>query len=102
MIRFGRRIHYLVYARDFKDAKALDRRMAARPDHLNRAKASFEKNELVLGGAMVENGKMVGSMMVLDVPNLESAQQWVNQDAYVKGKVWDKIDIVEYKMALKK
>lgn len=40
-------------------------------------------------------------MLIADFPTIHECKEWVKADPYVTGKVWEKIDVVEYKMALK-
>ena len=94
------RKQFIVIARDFKDAECIHRRLAVRPDHLAHAAESFEAGKIVMGGALVdEEGKMNGSVMVVDLPSKQAADQFICGDAYVMGRVWEKWEISEFKMA---
>lgn len=92
-----RRIHHLVYCKDF--ANSLDKRMLARPAHLARAQALGK--QLVSGGALIKDSTMCGSMLIIDMPTIKQVRKWVEADPYVSGKVWDKIEINELKLVPK-
>ncbi len=91
---------YLITAYDFTDENALERRMAARPSHLEKAKAMKAAGETIVGGAILdENGKMIGSAVIVEMESREAIAKWLETEPYVTGKVWEKISIQDYKVA---
>jgi uncharacterized protein len=91
---------YVVYAWDGTDAQALERRMMARPAHFDNSRRIKASGNFILGGAMLnEEGKMIGSTMVLQFETQEELQQWVETEPYITGKVWEKIDIRPFRVA---
>ena len=91
---------YLIAAWDGNDEKALDRRMKARPAHFERAAQLKANGNLVLGGAMLNNeGKMIGSTMVVQFETEKELQQWLDSEPYVVGEVWQKIETHPFKVA---
>jgi uncharacterized protein YciI len=91
---------YVIIAQDGKDEQALERRMAARPDHLAGAKKLKEHNNFILGGAMLdEEGNMRGSVMIVQFETEEAFQQWYNNEPYIKNAVWKTIEIKPFKVA---
>lgn len=91
---------YIVHAWDGPDEKALERRMTARPAHFDGARKLKTEGHFILGGAMLnEDGKMIGSTMVLQFETKEQLQQWINSEPYIAGKVWEKIDIYPFRVA---
>ena len=48
---------------------------------------------------MNEKGNMHGSMLVVQLQNEEVARQWVSEDPYVTGKVWEHIEILPFRVA---
>lgn len=91
---------YLVSALDFTDAHALERRMQARPAHLENVKILKNKNHYLIGGALLnEQEKMIGSTMIAQFETPEALQEWLQDDPYVKEKVWDRIEIKPFKLA---
>jgi uncharacterized protein len=92
---------WVVIAHDGTDAAALDRRMSVREAHLRNVAPLVEKGELVLGGAILDDaGKMVGSVAILDFPDQAAFDQWLNNDPYVTGKVWQKIEVKPFRTAV--
>ncbi len=91
---------YVVIAQDGKDEVALERRMAARPDHLEGAKNLKENNNLITGGAMLDDdGKMIGSVMILQFENDEKMQEWYDNEPYITKGVWKSIEIKPFRVA---
>ena len=91
---------YVIHAWDGTDEKALERRMSVRPVHLEGARKLKANGQFILGGAMLnEEGKMIGSTMVLQFETKEHLQQWIDSEPYIIEKVWEKIDIHLFRVA---
>ncbi len=88
-------MQFIVIAYDETDDKALERRMAARDEHLKRAMELYESGKwLYAVGILNEEGKMIGSMIVCDFSSRDEMQKhWLNDEAYIKGNVWKSVDI---------
>ena len=83
---------YLVTAYDHTDEGALKRRMDVRPHHLDGAKALKANGNYVIGGAMLsEEGKMMGSIMILQFEDEEQLEAWKQSEIYITGKVWETV-----------
>jgi len=93
-------LQYVVIARDGKDAKALERRMSARPDHFRGAKQLRDNNNFILGGAILdETGNIAGSVMIVQFETEEDMKKWFNNEPYVTGKVWQSIELKPFRIA---
>lgn len=91
---------YVVHAYDYTDPQAPERRLAARPLHLDRAKELKTNGHFVLGGALLSpDDRMIGSMMVVDFDNETYLRAWLDTDPYVTGRVWEKIDVKPFRQA---
>ncbi len=91
---------FIIVAQDYTDNEALNRRLAVRPTHMQRMKVEKEKGIFIMGGARLnEEGNMVGSMLIVDLPNQESVTDWVAADPYIAGKVWESVDITPFRIA---
>ncbi len=91
---------FLILANDEQDPDALQRRMIVRENHLQRMREERAKGIFVIGGAKLDDdGKMRGSMLVVNLNNEEEAWKWVNVDPYVVGKVWGEITITSFRVA---
>ncbi|MBC7998362.1 MAG: hypothetical protein IAF58_10485 [Leptolyngbya sp.] len=93
-------MQFVVYGRDGADAEALNRRMAAREAHLAGCATLKENGHLIYAVALVDDSdKMIGSMMVMEFATRNELDEWLKQEPYVKGKVWDKIEITAGKVS---
>jgi len=85
---------FLVIAMDGTDEGALDRRMAVRPDHLARIGTMKEQGQFLSGGGILDDdGNMIGSVLVLDMPDRAAVEKCIAEDAYTKGDVWRDVTI---------
>lgn len=93
-------MQYLVTAYDGTDEKALERRLAVREEHLESVEKRFKGGEHLCGGALLDDeGKMIGSVMVVEYTSREVLDQWLEVEPYVVGDVWQNIEIKPIKVA---
>ena len=91
---------FIIHAKDFTDAEAPARRANARPFHLQRMKEEKQKGIFILGGALLnEQNGMIGSVIIVALPDIQSVESWIQQDPYVINKVWDEITITPFRVA---
>jgi uncharacterized protein YciI len=91
---------YLVTAYDFTDTEALQRRMNVRPHHLDAAKELKANGNYVLGGAILnEDGKMIGSVMILQFETEEALEAWKQSEPYITQKIWESVDVKPFRVA---
>ncbi|WP_020589143.1 YciI family protein [Desulfobacter curvatus] len=94
-------MQFIVIGRDGTDEKALERRMAAREAHLETAGKMYESGSWLYAAAILnDEGKMAGSMIVCDFESREALEkEWLDNEAYVKGNVWETIEIMQAAVA---
>ncbi len=94
-------MQFIVIGHDGTDDKALDRRMAARQAHLETAKKMHESGNWLYAAAFLDDdGNMTGSMIVCEFDSLEALhKEWLDNEAYVKGNVWETIEIKQAAVA---
>ena len=91
---------YLVTGYDYTDEGALERRMGVRPHHLDGAVALKASGNYILGGAMLnDDGKMIGSVMVLQFETDEQLEAWKKSEPYITQKIWETVDVKPFKVA---
>lgn len=87
-------MQFLVIGYDGTDDKATDRRMAAREAHLAGVLKMKEAGTAIFGIALLdEQEKMIGSVMAMDFPSRTELDAWLKDEPYVRGNVWQKIDV---------
>ena len=91
---------FLILADDYKDPDALSRRLSVRETHLQRMREERVKGNFIIGGAKLnDQGNMHGSMLVVQLENEDEVKKWVEEDPYITGKVWEKIEIFSFRIA---
>jgi len=91
---------YLIIANDGKDDEALDKRKEVRPLHLAGAKKLKEKNNFVIGGAMLDDdGNMRGSIMIVQFETQDDFQNWYDNEPYITQGVWKTIEVKPFRVA---
>ena len=91
---------FLLLGYDGTDAGALQRRMAVREDHFRRISLLKKAGEFLFGGAILdEGGKMIGSMIVYDFPDIQSLEEILKDEPYLTGGVWKKTEIKPFRLA---
>ncbi len=83
-------MQFMIKALDGKDRLA--KRMEVRPRHL----AGMEKlhsHIICAGGLLDEEGKMKGSVLILDFPTRAGLDEYLASEPYVLEQVWEKIEI---------
>ena len=93
-------MQFLIIAKDGTDEGALDRRMKVREAHLEGVRKMRTQGAFIEGGAILDNeGKMVGSCMIVEFSSHETLDAWLRNDPYVTGGVWQEIDVRPFKVA---
>ena len=91
---------YAVTAHDGTDLQALDRRMAAREMHLAVARQMKADGKIIQAGALLGNdGRMVGSLLIVAFASRAELDAWLATDPYVTGNVWRHIEVHPFQPA---
>ncbi|GGH02291.1 YciI family protein [Mucilaginibacter phyllosphaerae] len=91
---------YIVTGYDYTDEGAFERRMNVRQHHLDGAKVLKESGNYILGGAVLnDEGKMIGSVMVLQFESEEALEAWKQGEPYITQKIWETVDVKPFKVA---
>ena len=83
-------MQYVIRAYD-GDGK-LDKRMEVRPRHLEGMER-VKEHTICAGGLLDEEGKMKGSLLVMDFQNREELDEYLAHEPYVQEQVWETIEI---------
>jgi uncharacterized protein YciI len=91
---------YIMYALDGTDEEALPRRMSHRVAHFKNARRLKTTGNFISGGAILsDEGKMIGSAMIMQFETKEELQHWLDTEPYIIGNVWQKMDLRLFKIA---
>jgi uncharacterized protein YciI len=89
-------MHFMVTGYDGSDEGAAARRQAARPAHLEYAAKLTAQGQLPYAFALLSDDaekKMVGSVMILNLPSRTEVDQYLAAEPYVQQKVWVRMEI---------
>lgn len=96
---------YVIVGQDVPDS--LDRRLAARPAHLERLQALQQAGRLLLAGPFPNidsndpgSAGFSGSLIVAEFDSLVDAQAWADADPYVAAGVYAGISVKPFKKVL--
>ena len=96
---------YMICATDVEGS--LDKRLQARPAHLERLHQLKNEGRLILAGPFPAIDSpdpgpagFTGSLVVAEFGSLEEAQSWANDDPYVAAGVYESVVVKPYKKVL--
>ncbi|KIY39382.1 MULTISPECIES: YciI family protein [Pseudomonas] len=96
---------YAIIASDV--ANSLEKRLAARPAHIERLQQLKAEGRVVLAGphpAIDSNDPgaagFSGSLIVAEFDSLAAAQAWADADPYIAAGVYDKVVVKPFKQVL--
>lgn len=91
-------MHFIVFAID--KPGHVDLRQASRPDHLEYL--GSQKDILVTAGPMQsdDGASMIGSMLVIDVPDRAAAEAFAKGDPYAKAGLFESTVIKRWKRTI--
>ncbi|MBW7903401.1 MAG: YciI family protein [Rhodocyclaceae bacterium] len=88
-------------------AGTLEKRLAARPEHLARLQALQAEGRLLLAGPCPAIDSpdpgpagFSGSLIVAEFTSLEAAKAWADADPYVAAGVYEKVVVKPFKKVL--
>lgn len=94
-------MQFVVVARDGNDDDAIERRKRVRPTHLEAIAPLVEDGHVLVGGAILnEDGDMVGSMLLVEFPDRNGLDAWLERDPYVTGGVWKEVEVRPFRSAV--
>lgn len=93
---------YVIYAEDAPNS--LEKRLAARPAHLERLRFLQAEGRLLLAGPLpaIDNpdpgpAGFTGSLVVAEFSSLDAAQAWVAEDPYALAGVYAKTTVKPFR-----
>ncbi len=96
---------YAIVGQDVPDS--LDRRLAARPAHLDRLHALQQAGRLLLAGPFpaIDSSDpgaagFSGSLIVAEFDTLDAAQAWADADPYLAAGVYASVSVKPFKKVL--
>jgi len=96
---------YAIISEDIEDT--LEKRLAARPDHVARLTALVDEGRLLLAGPhpAVDSpdpgpAGFTGSLVVAEFDSLDDARAWADQDPYIAAGVYGSVTVKPFSRVL--
>lgn len=70
----------------------LPKRMEVRPRHLEGMER-LRSHIVCAGGLLDDEGKMMGSLLIMEFDSREQLDDYLTNEPYVKEHVWEKIEV---------
>ena len=77
----------------------LDRRMEVMPRHLENI-ARIKDRVVCAGGLLDEEGKMKGSVLVMEFDSRELVDEYLDSEPYVVEHVWERVEVERMNVVL--
>jgi uncharacterized protein YciI len=98
-------MYYAIISEDIENS--LEKRLSARPDHVQRLKDLVDQGRLLVAGPhpAIDNedpgeAGFTGSLVIAEFDSLEHAQSWADADPYIAVGVYAKVIVKPYKKVL--
>ena len=76
----------------YDGAGMLEKRMEVRPLHWEGMER-LKKHLIAAGGMLDDEGKLKGSVLIMEFQNREEVDEYLANEIYVKKRVWEKITV---------
>ena len=83
-------VQFVIRAYDGKGM--LEKRMEVRPRHLEGMER-IRQHVVCAGGLLDDEGKMKGSMLVMEFESHQELDEYLANEPYVQEHVWEKIEV---------
>ena len=90
-------MQFLINAYDGENM--LEKRMEVRPRHLENIDR-LGKHVVFAGGRLNEEGKPVGSVMVMEFDSRAELDEYLKTEPYIEAKVWDRVDVEPFNVVI--
>lgn len=83
-------MQYIITAYDGENK--LEKRMEVRPRHLENM-SEIKGKVLCAGGLLDEEGKMKGSVLILDFESKNDLDEYLSSEPYIVEHVWERVEV---------
>ena len=90
-------MQYVITAYDGENK--LEERMRVRPRHLENM-SRIDGKVVCAGGLLDDEGKMKGSVLILDFDNKEKLDAYLASEPYIAESVWEKVTVEQMNVVL--
>ncbi|UMA64610.1 YciI family protein [Roseivivax marinus] len=59
-----------------------------------------DTGHVLMAGPLIEEEEMVGSLVILEVTDMEAAEKWAEDDPYAKAGLFESVELTEWKKVI--
>ncbi|RIY01390.1 hypothetical protein D3218_08510 [Aureimonas flava] len=91
-------MQFALIARDRAEPGTLDRRLAARQEHMEGIRRGKADGSIIDGGALLDaEGRMAGSVILCEFPDRAALDAYLASEPYRREAVWGDVEILEFR-----
>lgn len=91
-------MQFTIIARDDTAEGTLDKRLAARTEHMERIYAMKAEGTIIDGGAITNvEGKMIGSIILCEYPDRSALDAYIKSEIYYREGIWKDIEVLPFR-----
>ncbi|KAB2693737.1 YciI family protein [Brucella intermedia] len=91
-------MQFTIIARDDTASGTLERRLAARAEHMERIHAMKADGTILDGGALIDDeGNMIGSVVLCEFPDRSALDAYIRSEIYFTQNVWKDISVLPFR-----
>ena len=83
----------------YDGAGMLEKRMEVRPRHLENI-AKVNGKILCAGGLLDDDGKMKGSLLIMEFNSRAELEQYLNTEPYITENVWENVEVEQMNVVI--
>ena len=88
-------MYFAIVAKDAPAAEAQERRLAARPEHMDGLRRSRIEGRIIHGGgpSWTRRGSLVGSVLLCEFPDRAALDAYLAEEPFARERVWQDISV---------
>ena len=90
-------MQFVIVANDGKNM--LEKRLEVRPRHLENM-AKIKGKVICAGGILDDEGKMAGSVLILELASRELLDEYLANEPYILEKVWENVRVEQMNVVI--
>lgn len=92
-------MQFMVLGWDGTDEGAAARRDAARPAHVASVAELRESGKVLMGGALLDGDRIIGSLLVLDMESQAEVDEYLANEPLNTQGVWERVVVHPYRVS---
>jgi uncharacterized protein len=87
-------MYFVIVAKDVPGAETQERRLAARPEHMDGLRRLRMEDRMIDGGAILDDaGRLVGSVLLCEFPDRAALDAYLAEEPFARERVWQDVSV---------